>query len=752
MSTMNSLEEFSGEAARIPSTLRRELEAEAGVPLEAYARLDLDADLKSYDAWLAVAGPWLLEARPSSTRKWPLADFRKAEESEAPSLVRLLLSDAEGPRIGFRATKRHRGALARVRSLIEARIEDPRFVPSAKMKDADAGYREALLKPVLEVQSLSKGERGGVLSRLLKYVKPYRRRLLLGGVAAFGFTGLSLLPSWYTGVLLDRILKPLQENRLGIEEATRFGAWLVGALAATFLARELLAWLKLVSIAMVGEYVVRDLRRDVYAHLHKLGLAFFSKKPTGGLVSRVTSDTDRIWDFIGYGVVEVSVSCLMLVAMSVMLLCLDWRLGLVMILPVPFLLYALFWHSRRMERLFSRAWRRWSRLTALVSDALPGIRVIKAFNRSEHEVARFGAANDAAIEEFGRIHDAWTRFWPLLMMSLHLTVLAVWAFGLPRLIGTSPWGTLTPGTFVSFLMYTGLFVQPLETIGQISRVMNRATSSAQRIFEILDTDVGSDLGTGRRTAPPLQGHIRFENVSFSYDGIRRVLHGIDLEIRPGELIGLVGPSGSGKSTLVNLLARFYEADAGRILVDGQPIDELEVGSYRTQIGMVLQEPYLFHGTLLENIRYGRPEAPLAEVFAAAKAARVHDFVMRLPMGYETVIGERGHTLSGGERQRVSIARAILQNPRILILDEATSSVDVETEKAIQDALNELVRGRSVVAIAHRLSTLDRADRLVVLKNGRLVEVGTHRELLAKEGGEFKKLHDLQRRQAEIVGV
>jgi ATP-binding cassette subfamily B protein len=303
--------------------------------------------------------------------------------------------------------------------------------------------------------------------------------------------------------------------------------------------------------------------------------------------------------------------------------------------------------------------------------------------------------------------------------------------------------TLSSGTFVAFALYMTMFIPPIEIIGQIARIMNRATSSAHRIFEVLDTE---PQVVDRRDAirlEPVQGRVTFENVVFGYDGVRQVLRGVSFDVQPGEMIGLVGPSGGGKTTVTNLIARFYDPTGGSVRVDGVDLRDLDQGHYRRQIGMVLQDPYLFHGTVLENICYGDPDASFDAAVDAARAANAHDFVCQLPHGYETLVGERGHTLSGGERQRISIARAILHNPRVLILDEATSSVDTETEYKIQEALDRLVAGRTVFAIAHRLSTLRRASRLFVVEDGKLTEQGTHAELLALTDGTYKRLHELQ---------
>jgi len=302
---------------------------------------------------------------------------------------------------------------------------------------------------------------------------------------------------------------------------------------------------------------------------------------------------------------------------------------------------------------------------------------------------------------------------------------------------------LSAGVFVSFLLYTTMFVAPIEVIGQMARTVNRATSSAHRVFEVLDSEPEvRDVPEPVRLTP-VRGRVTFENVTFAYDGVRQILRGISFDVQPGELIGLVGSSGGGKSTVVNLIARFYDVSGGAVRIDGVDVRQLDTGHYRQQLGMVLQDPYLFHGTVLDNIRYGMSDAPLDAVVAAARAANAHDFICKLGQGYDTVVGERGHTLSGGERQRISIARAVLHNPRILILDEATSSVDTETEREIQVALERLIAGRTVFAIAHRLSTLRRASRLFVIDEGRLAEAGTHRELLQKHDGIYRRLYEMQ---------
>ena len=453
-------------------------------------------------------------------------------------------------------------------------------------------------------------------------------------------------------------------------------------------------------------------------------------------------------------IIFISLASLMIIGLSCVLLILDWRLGLLVTLPIPLILWSFYKHSYRLKILFTRAWRKWSSLTEILSDSIPGIRVVKAFNQEQNEILRFNQRNDNCLTEFTDIHKVWTKFWPRILFILHAIVVTVWTFAMPRLLSDQGMDIepLSFGTFLAFLLYLGMFFQPMETIGMLMRMMNRATTSALRIFEILDTEPDIKQPGMPINVTSLQGRIRFENVSFAYDGIRHVLNDINFDVKPGEMIGLVGASGAGKSTITNLIANFYTPTSGRILIDNIDICKLDIGQYRRQIAMVLQDPYLFHGTILDNIRYGYASASLENIIDAARAANAHDFICKLPYGYETVVGERGHSLSGGERQRISIARAILTDPRILILDEATSSVDTITERNIQEALELLIEGRTVIAIAHRLSTLRRATRLIVLDEGQIIEQGTHGELLRIENGTYRRLSKMQREIYDLYVV
>jgi ATP-binding cassette subfamily B protein len=754
------LHRYTDQPARLPDDVRRRVALATGqTQIDAYALIDLDADLRLCERWLALTPDWVvlhvpgepaLAAPRSAVARCSLErglscntlriELRPLEPSRVePSRVEpggVELGGQPAP-IAARYTQRQRSAVERIIAALDGELQ-------SKAADADAAYAAEVARPIRNAQALVSKSGVFILARLLRYLLPYRRELVLGLGAAAVITLCALLPPYLTGYLIDDVLRPVQDGSVAAADAALIGWACVGAMALVYLLRRAAAWVRLRLMAVLGEYVARDLRGELYDHLQELSIAFYSRKKTGSLITRVSSDTDRLWDFLAFGVVDLSLSVVMLVGLCAVLIRLDPVLGLLMALPLPGIYFAIRHNSRRMDRMFQRAFRRWSNLTDVLSDTIPGIRVVRAFNQHAREAGRFRAANEAATADFNLIHGVWTSFWPGVMLTVEIAILLVWSFALPRLLGGEWLGPpLSLGVFVSFLLYTGMFMWPIEVFGQMARIVNRATTSAHRVFEILDTRPDVVDASDAIAVEHIEGNLRFDDVSFSYDEVRPTLKHISFEVRAGEMIGLVGPSGGGKSTLVNLITRFYDVSNGRILVDGVDIRRFASGAYRRHVGMVLQDPYLFHGSVLDNIRYGVPEATPAEVVAAARVANAHDFVCKLPHGYDTLVGERGHTLSGGERQRISIARAVLSNPRILILDEATSAVDTETERKIQEAMDRLAAGRTVFAIAHRLSTLRRASRLFVIEDGRLAEVGTHLELMNNDGGTYRRLYQLQ---------
>ena len=736
---------YIGQPSKLPAELRAALHrAWDGQPVQLYALADLDHTLKLGESWLALGASHIAVARPANGGTWTVESIERSRIRalrDVPGLsanTLLILGDeGEAPLAVVRYTQRQRAAVENIRFVLDEALTG-RSVP---LDDADRVYADAVARPVRDAQALVSGRESTVMFRLLRYLEPYRREVTIGLSAAAVVTLASLIPPYLAGYLIDRVVRPTQEGSLTVDVARRM-AWIaVTAMALLHVVRQAAAHLRLRLMSTLGELVARDLRSELYAHIQRSSLAFFSRKKTGSLISRVTADTDRLWEFIAFGVVDVSLSVVMLIGLGAVLLTLDWRLGLVMTLPVPVFCWFIYRHGESLNGLFIRTWRKWSRVTDVLSDTIPGIRVVKAFNQESREIDRFDERNTDVTDEINRIHQLWTTFWPLLMLAVHATTLLVWILAVPRLLGS---GTpLSAGVFVSFLLYTTMFVAPIEVIGQMVRTINRATSSAHRVFEVLDSEPEVKDTPQAVRLTPVNGRVTFDNVTFAYDGVRQVLKGVSFDVQPGELVGLVGPSGGGKSTVVSLIARFYDVSGGAVRVDGVNVRDLDTGHYREQLGMVLQDPYLFHGTVLDNIRYGLPSASLGAVVDAAKAANTHDFICKLGQGYDTVVGERGHTLSGGERQRISIARAILHDPRILILDEATSSVDTETEHQIQEALDRLIAGRTVFAIAHRLSTLRRASRLFVISQGKLAESGTHRELLGKPDGIYRRLYEMQ---------
>ena len=388
----------------------------------------------------------------------------------------------------------------------------------------------------------------------------------------------------------------------------------------------------------------------------------------------------------------------------------------------------------------------WAEVTNVLADTIPGIRVVKAFAQESREAARFRAANAHNLEVNDKVNKVWSLFSPTVTLLTEVGLLIVWAFGIWQ-ISTND---ITVGVLTAFLAYIGRFYLRLDSMSRIVSVTQKAAAGAKRIFDILDHVSSVPEPANPVHLPSVTGRIELRGVGFRY-GTRSVTRDINLVIEPGEMVGLVGHSGSGKSTMVNLICRFYDVTEGAILIDGVDIRSLPVAEYRKHIGLVLQEPFLFFGTIAENIAYGKPEATREEIVIAARAAHAHEFILRLAHGYDSLVGERGQALSGGERQRISIARALLIDPKILILDEATSSVDTTTEKEIQKALDNLVRGRTTIAIAHRLSTLRDANRLVVLDHGRIVEVGNHDELMSREGHDFR-LYQAQARNVDTEAV
>ncbi|MHC4717878.1 MAG: ABC transporter ATP-binding protein, partial [Planctomycetota bacterium] len=704
--------------ARVPQSLRDHVGRT--VPLErvhTWAAFDLDEQGSYVHGYLALTDERLghfVQADGQWSGDWiRVGELSEAVLIEGLGMGALRVLDDSTMVADWRFTRRHEKDVAHLHRQLERQISGKEPEPERPKAAGEAEKKircekcDRVIPPWSEVCPACLSRRK-VLSRLLDFVKPYKWRAAAGFGMALAMTLVMLVRPYMT--------KPMLNNGLGLEKGRQAdygllmtyvcilaGLTIIGALGESVRRR---------MMARLGSGIARDIRDRAYAHLHMLSLSFFSKKPTGSLVTRITSDSDRIWDFVAFTAVEACLALLTILGLGVALFVMNWKLACFVLIPIPIMLFLTIFFHKRMHDFFHRIHHRWSVMTAVVAGALPGVRVIKAFSQEDREVERFSDRNARVYEGEMEMITLWTLFAPILQLCSQIGTLTVWFLGGYWAVQTArevyPEGHanyLPPGTLMAFIGYMWMFYGPIRMISHMDRWFNRAATSVQRIFEVLDTPPAVYSKTGAASAEGIKGHIELRNVTFSYDGVRRVLKNITLDIAAGEMIGLAGPSGGGKTTLVNLICRFYDVMEGAILIDGVDVRDYNVQDLRRRIGVVLQEPFLFRGTVAENIAYGQPAASRDDIIRAARAANAHEFVLGFPDGYDTVVGERGQTLSGGERQRVSIARAVLHDPKILILDEATSSVDTESEKSIQEALARLVADRTTIAIAHRLSTL-----------------------------------------------
>jgi ATP-binding cassette subfamily B protein len=585
--------------------------------------------------------------------------------------------------------------------------------------------------------------RGSVLRRIVALLRPYRSRVAgLIACATLG-VGASMVPPLTYKMIADRVLEGGQAGELLLWTGLMLASFLLGA-AFQYLTGWANAWL--------GARVVADMRAQLHARAQRLHLRYHNRHEPGELIGRVMSDTGELQHFLIDGVPYFLVNLLSFVTIAVILVVLDWRLALLVFVPVPVLVIggAGFWKTLRP--MFHKHGNRVGRLHTILGESIRGVQTVKSLAQERRRETAFEGANEQLFGVHVNVDRTFQSFFGTMSVMMAFGTVLVWYAGAGAIIeGTTGIGL---GTLLAFVGYMALFYGPLQWFSAVLNWATTALTAAERIFAVIDQP---EEGASARPTVPLgrvRGAIRLEQVRFSYERGREVIKGFDLEIAPGSMVGLVGKSGAGKSTIINLISRFYDPDSGAVSVDGVDLRDLDLAAWRKQVGIVMQNPYLFDASILDNIRYGDPTASFDRVVAAARAARAHDFISAKEDGYDTLVGDGGSSLSGGERQRLAIARAILNDPPVLILDEATSAVDSETEKQIQEAIAALVRGRTTIAIAHRLATLRNADRLVVIEDGKIVEQGTHEELMAIEEGVFAKLvklqSDINRLRAEQV--
>lgn len=574
--------------------------------------------------------------------------------------------------------------------------------------------------------------------RITRLLGDYKWLTITGFTLAFAQMGLSLVVPRITQLTIDRALVGGDAGLL---------AWYGLALIGTAVVRFAVGVGRRLTTGKASLGIEYDLRNRLWAHLLRQPFGYFDRWPTGQLMSRAMSDISNVRMFLGYGMVFFTVNLVMIVAVAVIMLVLDWRLALLSLAFLPALLVVTWRFSQRLKPILKDVQQRIADVTAAAEENVVGSRIVRIFAREDDEMAKFSERSTRVFEASVAAARTRAAYVPLIAFVPNVAIAFLLWYGGRQVVQ----GDLTLGELVAFYTYLMMLVYPAQVIGWLTGLAQRAIASGERVYELLDAPYEMEERPDAAPLPQTAGAVTFDDVRFSYAD-RPVIEAVSLEVPAGRTVALVGHTGCGKTTLVNLVPRFYDVSGGRVLVDGHDVRDLKLDDLRRHVGVVTQDPFLFSAGIAENIRAGRPDATDAEVHAAARAAQADDFIVALPEGYDTVVGERGFTLSGGQRQRLAIARALVMDPRILILDDATSSVDVETEYRIREALAEAMRGRTTFIIAHRPSTISLADEVVVLDHGRVVERGTHDELIAGGGRYAQMFGDAEARHTDLDAV
>ncbi|WP_339160133.1 ABC transporter ATP-binding protein [Paenibacillus sp. FSL W8-0186] len=561
--------------------------------------------------------------------------------------------------------------------------------------------------------------------RLFAYMKPYARQMLpLVLLMTVLGTITKLTVPYLTSIAIDKAIAPEAGS-----PSLKLLYILTGIIVALYIVQWISSKLRIKYTNIIGQRVIYDLRSDLFKHIQKLSFNFFDKRPAGSVLVRVTNDVNSLQDLFTNGVVNLMIDCVQLAGIVVILLLINWQLGLAVMITVPIMFFV----STKLRQKIRIAWQevrmRNSRINSHLNESIQGIRVTQAYTQEQENMRYFDMMNMDSKKSWDKASAMNQMFGPIIEITGGLGTFILFMLGAYMIQS----GQLTIGLLVAFSNYVGNFWDPINRLGMMYNQLLVAMASSERIFEFIDEEPSIADKPGAKPLPPIEGNIEFKNVIFEYEKGRQALKGISLNVCSGQSIALVGHTGSGKSTIINLLSRFYDTTEGSVCIDGHDIRDVTVQSLRSQIGIVLQDTFIFSGSIRDNIRFGRLDATDEEVEAAAKAVDAHDFIMKLPGGYDTEVEERGNALSMGQRQLLSFARALLANPRILILDEATASIDTETELKIQDALKVLLKGRTSFIVAHRLSTIRNADNIVVLDHGEIKEQGSHQQLMEQKG-------------------